>query len=246
MASCTASSALAQAVLVHTAGCTLFLDVFKAAGILSLPDVAAATEEGAAHYVYYDMTEDRNKFMAYCMAMREGDFFSSDKVAFNWPGGVDDDDKIGNWALDKLSMALSYPLVNKDVFSGNPGLVGKVHSCWKESDAVAKPGKTVKPPRKPKAHAMEDTQEDTKLSPEQIEKIVPLMLRHTQVGSSVQALELHGKGIEEQIDMFTLSKEMIAIARDKCLRKFKYAEGHIAYISVSAAKKVHNCASSEP
>ena len=61
------------------------------------------------------------------------------------------------------------------------------------------------------------------------------MLRNTQVGSSVQVLELHGKGIEEQIDMFTLSKEMIAIARDKCLRKFKYAEGHIAYISVSAA-----------
>jgi hypothetical protein len=42
VASCTTSSALAQAVLVHTAGCTLFLGVFKAAGILGLPDVAAA------------------------------------------------------------------------------------------------------------------------------------------------------------------------------------------------------------
>ena len=66
VASCTASSALAQAVLVHTAGCTLFLDVFKAAGMLSLPDVAAVAEAGAAHDVYYDMTEDRKKFMAYC------------------------------------------------------------------------------------------------------------------------------------------------------------------------------------
>ena len=75
VASCTASSALAQAVLVHTTGCTLFLDVFKAASILSLSDVAAATKEGAAYYVYYDMTEDRNKFMAYCMVMREGVFF---------------------------------------------------------------------------------------------------------------------------------------------------------------------------
>ena len=63
-------------------------------------------------------------------------------------------------------MALSYPLVNKDVFSENPGLVGKVHLCWEESDAVAKPVKTVKPPRKPKSQAVEDTQEDTKLSPE--------------------------------------------------------------------------------
>ena len=86
VASCTASSALAQAVLVHTAGWTVFLDVFKAAGVLSLPDVAAAVETGARHEVYYNMNEDRNKFIAYFMVMREGDFFSSDKVAFNWPG----------------------------------------------------------------------------------------------------------------------------------------------------------------
>ena len=53
-------------------------------------------------------------------------------------------------------MALCYPLVNKDVFSGNPDLVGKVHSCWEESDAVAKPVKTVKAPRKSKVKAVED------------------------------------------------------------------------------------------
>ena len=60
---------------------------------------------------------------------------------------------------------------------------------------------------------------EDKLSPEQIEKIVPLMLRNTQVGSSVQVSELHGKDIEEQIDMFTLSAEMLESARDKGLRK---------------------------
>ena len=124
VASCTASSALAQAVLVHKAGWTVFLDVFKAAGVLSLSDVAAVAGAGAEHEVYYSMTEDRNKFMAYCMVMREGVFCSSDKVAFNWPGEVDDHDKIEGWGLDKLSMALCYPLVNKNVFSGNPGLVG--------------------------------------------------------------------------------------------------------------------------
>ena len=88
-------------------------------------------------------------------------------------------------------MAFAYPPVNKDVFSGNPGLVGKVHSYWEGSDAVAKPGKTVKPPRKTKAQTVKDTQEDTKLSLEQIAKIVPLMLRNTQVGSSVQVLHVH-------------------------------------------------------
>ena len=91
-------------------------------------------------------------------------------------------------------MALCYPLVNKDVFSGNPDLVGKVHLCWEESDAVAKPVKTVKAPRKSKVKTMEEIQEDTELSPEQVAEIVPLMLRNTQVRSSVQVLELHGKG----------------------------------------------------
>ena len=80
VASCTASSALAQAVLVHTAGHTCFLDLFKAVGILSLPDVTAAAEAGAGHEVYYDMTEDRNKFMAYCMVMREGDFSAQTRL----------------------------------------------------------------------------------------------------------------------------------------------------------------------
>jgi hypothetical protein len=76
--SCTASSALAQAVLVHTAGWPGPLDVFKAAGVLGLPDVAAAAEaeDYTEHEVYYNMTEDRNKFMAYCMAMRAGGLFS--------------------------------------------------------------------------------------------------------------------------------------------------------------------------
>ena len=143
---------------------------------------------------------------------------------------MDDHDKIGHWALDKLSMALRYPLVNKDVFSGNPDLVGKVHSCWEESDAVAQTVKIVKTPRKLKVKAVEAGQEDTRLSPEQIEKIVPLMLRNTQVGNSVQVSELHGKGTEEQIDMFTLSAEMLESARDKGLRKFKDAEGQ-RYIS---------------
>ena len=70
VASCTASSALAQAVVVYTAGCTDFLDVFKDAGLLSLPDVAAAAETGDGPKFEYNMTEDRNKFMAYCMVMR--------------------------------------------------------------------------------------------------------------------------------------------------------------------------------
>ena len=84
---------------------------------------------------------------------------------------------------------------------------------------------------------MEASQEDTRLSPEQIEKIVPLMLRNTQVGSSVQVSELHGKGIEEQIDMFTLSAEMLESARNKNLKRFKNAEGQIAFTSVSAANR---------
>ena len=63
------------------------------------------------------------------------------------------------------------------------------------------------------------------------------MLRNTQVGSSVQVSELHGKGIEEQIDMFTLSAEMLESARDKGLRRFKDAEGQIAFTSVSAANR---------
>ena len=80
VASCTASSALAQAALVHTAGCTLFLDVFKAEDMLSLADATAAAKAGAAHGVYYDMTEARNKFMAYCMVMREGDFSAQTRL----------------------------------------------------------------------------------------------------------------------------------------------------------------------
>ena len=163
------------------------------------------------------MTEDRNKFMAYCMVMRAEGFFSVDKVAFNWPGDISDDDKTGNWALDKLSMALFYPLVNKDVFSGNVGLVDRVVQCWQESDAAAKPSKAAKQQKKVKA--IKDTEEHIRLSPEQIEKIVPLMLRNTQVGSSVQLSELHGKDIEGQIDMFTLSAEMLESARDKGLKK---------------------------
>ena len=79
--------------------------------------MAAAAEAEAEHEVYYNMIEDRNKFMAYCMIMREGDSFSSDKVAFNWPGEVDVHGKIGNWTPDKLSMAVCYPLVNTDAFS---------------------------------------------------------------------------------------------------------------------------------
>ena len=80
VASCTTSSALAQAVLVHTVGWTVFLDVFKAAGMRSLSDRAAAAETGAGHEVYYDMTEDRNKFMAYYMVMREGDFSAQTRL----------------------------------------------------------------------------------------------------------------------------------------------------------------------
>jgi hypothetical protein len=233
--SCTASSALAQAVLVHTAGCTAVLDVFKAAGVLSLPDTTAADMDRGAldgHEVYYNMTEDRNKFMAYCMVMR------AEGCLFNWPGEVLEDDMTGHWALDKLTMALCYPLLNKDVFSENPGLVDKVLACWEESDAhaavkPAKPAKSAKSQKKPKT--VEDTAVEDKLSPEQIEKIVPLMLRNTQVGSSVQVSELHGKDIEEQIDMFTLSAEMLGSARDKGLKRFKDAENQIAYTSVTTA-----------
>ena len=166
--SCTASFTLAQAVLVHTAGLTVPLDVFKAACVLSLPDVTAAAEaeDYVEHEVYCNMAEDRNKFMAYCMVMRAEGVFSADKIAFDWPGEILEDDKTGIWALDKMSMALCYPLVKKDVFSGNLGLVDRVVEYWQGSDAVAKLGKTVKPPRKPKAQVEEDTQEDTELSPE--------------------------------------------------------------------------------
>ena len=151
---------------------------------------------------------------------------------------MDDHDKIGHWALDKLTMALCYPLLNKDVFSENPGLVDKVLACWEESDAHAAASKlaAVKPAKSGKSQKKAKTVEDaavegTKLSPEQIEKIVPLMLRNTQVGSSVQVSELHGKDIEAQVDMFTLSAEMLESARDKGLRKFKHAENQIAFTS---------------
>ena len=241
--SCTASSALAQAVLVHTAGWTGLLDVFKAAGVLSLPDVEAAAEHARCqmpedyveHEVHYDMTEDRNMFMAYCMVMRAGGLFSGVKGAFDWPGDILEDDKTGHWALDKLSMALFYPLVNKAVFSRNAGLVDLVLGCWQSSDAAARPVKAAKQQKKVKA--MQDSEEHTRLNPEQIEKIVTLMLRNTQVGSSVQLSELHGKDIEEQIDMFTLSAQMLDSARDKGLKKFKHAEGQIAYTSVATADR---------
>ena len=145
--------------------------------------------------------------------------FSGVKGAFDWPGDILEDDKAGHWALDKLSMALFYPLVNKDVFSENAGLVDMVVGCWKESDAAAtaafvlaaKPVKAAKQQKTVKA--MQDSEEHTRLNPEQIEKIVPLMLRNTQVGSSVQLSELHGKDIEEQIDMFTLSAQMLESAQ---------------------------------
>ena len=178
------------------------MDAFKAAGVLSLPDTTAADMDREAldgHDVYYNMTEDRNKFMAYCMAMRAGGLFSGVKGAFNWPGDILEDDKTGHWALDKLAMALFYPLLNKDVFSANAGLVDMVVGCWKESDAAAataaKASKAAKQQKKVKA--VKDTDEHIRLNPEQIEKIVPLMLRNTQVGSSVQLSELHGKDIEE-------------------------------------------------
>ena len=83
--------------------------------------------------------------------------------------------------------------------------------------------------------AVQDSEEHTRLNPEQIENIVPLMLRNTQVGSSVQLSELHGKDIEEQIDMFILSAQMLASAQNKGLKKFKHAEGQIAYTSVATA-----------
>ena len=60
------------------------------------------------------------------------------------------------------------------------------------------------------------------------------------MGSSVQVSELHGKSIEEQIDMFTLltlSEYMLASARDKGLRKFKHAENQIAFTSVATANR---------
>ena len=132
-------------------------------------------------------------------------------------------------------MALFYPLVNKDVFSGNVGLVDRVVKYWQESDVAVKPSKAAKKQKKVKA--MEDTEEHIRLDPEQIEKIVPLMHRNTQVGSSVQLLELHGKDIEEQVDMFTLSAEMLESARDKGLKRFKDAEGQIAYTSVATANR---------
>ena len=238
--SCTASSTLAQAVLAHTAGWTGPLDAFKAAGVLSLPDTTAADMDVEAldrHDVYYNMTEDRNKFMAYCMAMRAGRLFNGVEGAFNWPGDILDDDKTGHWALDKLAMALFYPLLNKNVFSANAGLVDMVVGCWKKSDAaaatVAKASKAGKQQKKVKA--VKDTDEHIRLNPEQIEKIVPLMLRNTQVGSSVQLSKLHGMDMERQIDMFTLSTEMLESARAKGLKKFKSAEGQIAYTSVATA-----------
>ena len=96
---------------------------------------------------------------------------SVDKVAFNWPGDISDDNKTGNWALDKMPMVLFYPLVNKDVFSANVGLVDRVVKCWQESDAAAKPSKAAKQQKKVKA--IKDTEEHIRLNPEQIEKIVP-------------------------------------------------------------------------
>ena len=72
------------------------------------------------------------------------------------------------------------------------------------------------------------------------------MLRNTHVGSSVQVSELHGKDVEEGIDMFTLSAEMLESARDKGLRKFKDDEGQIAFTSVSAANGCTNVLAVNP
>ena len=161
-------------------------------------------------------------------------------LSFNWPAKLEPGDEIGEWCLDKVAMALCYPRMNKDVFSGNEGLVDRVVACWKECDAQvpAFQAPAAKSEPKPKRVTVKAVDvEDIKLSPEQIEKIVPLMLRNTQVGSSVQVSDLHGKDIEEQIDMFTLSAEMLKSARGKGLRHFKGAEGQIAYTSVSTANR---------
>ena len=128
-------------------------------------------------------------------------------------------------------------MANKDVFWDITDLRSRVQSYLEKSEASAKTVQIVQASKKSKVKTVEPSQNDSRLSPEQIEQIVPLMLRNTQVGRSVQVSELLGKNIEEQIDMFTLSAEMQVSARNKHLKRFKNAEGQIAFTSVSAANR---------
>ena len=127
--SCTASSALAKVVLMYTVGWTDVLDVSQVAGLLTLSGLPLPSP---SQYMY-DMTEGRNKFMAYCMVMGEQGRFSSD--IFDRPAKIEHDDNIGEWSLHKVTMALCHPLMKEDMLSGNKGLVDKVVVCLKECDA---------------------------------------------------------------------------------------------------------------
>ena len=89
------------------------------------------------------------------------------------------------------------PLMKEGVFSENKGLVDKVVACLEACDAqVAAPKFTaVEPVPKAKPKMKPPTVvglEGMKLSLEQIEQIVPLMLRNTQVRSSVQLEDVKG------------------------------------------------------
>ena len=80
-----------------------------------------------------------------------------------------------------------------------PGLFKKVMTCWADSNAV---NAVPKPKARPKVELLggDETAAAGKLSTDQVTQVAPLMLRNTQVGSSVPLSTLHGKTIEDQME----------------------------------------------
>ena len=115
--------------------------------------------------------------------MRGEGSFSAD-ISFGLPARIEHEDSIGEWSLDKVAMALCHPLMKEGVSSENKGLVGKVVACWEECDAqVLAPKFPAVEPEPEEGPKMKPPTvvglEGMKPSPEQIELIVPLMLRNT-------------------------------------------------------------------
>lgn len=224
--SCTSSCALAKALLVYRAGLRDYLEPFiKSELFMQDRNDIIDTEEETG----YDMTADRDKFMAYCMVMREEGYFTSDNISFNWPGSVEAGDTLGQWDLDKLSMALFFPVMNKAVLD-TKGLCTKIIACANAVTTDDKPGPEA--PASRDEPAADVTKQRAKLSPEQITQVVPLLFRNSQVGMSVSLEELDGKSIKEQLDMLQVTDEMEAIAKQKKLKDFSASGDHIAYSSV--------------
>ena len=170
--------------------------------------------------------------MSYCMVMREEGYFTSKNISFNWPASVETGDTLGQWDLDKLTMALFFPVVNTAVLD-TEGLCAKVIACSEKQSAVASNDE-----HDHEVAASRDktpariTVQCAKLSSEQITQVVPLLFRNSQVGMSVSLQELEGKSIEQQLDMLQVTTEMEATAKQKKLKNFSASGSHLSLIHI--------------